>query len=70
MPLAAFTPKARFFRKRDIATHYLRLILNVIGITDVTFIAGGGAKAADLDELTMKSFVKKLNPDLVQAAAT
>ncbi|MFT3803502.1 MAG: NAD(P)H-dependent oxidoreductase [Burkholderiaceae bacterium] len=31
-------------RDRDIATQYLRLILNVIGITDVTVVAGSGAK--------------------------
>ncbi|MCW6512953.1 FMN-dependent NADH-azoreductase, partial [Lichenifustis flavocetrariae] len=37
-------------RDRDIASQYLRLILNVIGITDVTFIAAGGAKAVDLGE--------------------
>ncbi|MHC8945112.1 FMN-dependent NADH-azoreductase [Advenella incenata] len=57
-----------FLQDRDIATHYLRLILKVIGITDVTFIAGGGAKAVDLGELTMGSFVKKLSPELVLAA--
>ncbi|RZT98313.1 FMN-dependent NADH-azoreductase [Advenella incenata] len=58
-----------FLQDRDIATHYLRLILKVIGITDVTFIAGGGAKAVDLGELTMGSFVEKLSPELVLAAA-
>lgn len=58
-----------FLQDRDIATHYLRLILKVIGITDVTFIAGGGAKAVDLGELTMASFMETLSLDLVQAAA-
>ncbi len=58
-----------FLQDRDIATLYLRLILKVIGITDVTFIAGGGAKAVDLGELTMESFVEKLNHELVLAAA-
>lgn len=52
---------------RDIATHYLRLILKVIGITDVAFVAGGGAKAVDLGELTMESFVEKLSADIAQA---
>jgi len=46
-------------RERDIATHYLRLILGVIGIVDVTFVAGGGAKAVDMGELTMEEFVAK-----------
>lgn len=53
---------------RDIATQYLRLILGVIGITDVTFVAGGGAKAVDLGEDTMERFVEKLRPDLERAA--
>jgi len=56
-------------RDRDIASQYLRLILGVIGITDVTFVAGGGAKAVDLREETMADFVTKLAPELEQAAA-
>jgi len=54
---------------RDIATQYLRLILNVIGITDVTVIAGGGAKAVDLGEQTMDGFVASLEPAIERAAA-
>lgn len=56
-------------RDRDIATQYLRLILNVIGITDVTFVAGGGTKAVDLGEQTMDGFVETLAPALKNAAA-
>jgi FMN-dependent NADH-azoreductase len=56
-------------RDRDIATQYLRLILGVIGITDVTFVAGGGAKAVDLGEETMEHFVTKLGSDLERAAS-
>ena len=56
-------------RDRDIATHYLRLILNVIGITDVTFVAGGGAKAVDLREQTMDGFLATLRPEIDRAAA-
>lgn len=55
-------------RERDIATHYLRLILGVIGIADVTFVAGGGAKAVDLGQQTMARFVEQLDPDLQRAA--
>ncbi|MGG1948592.1 NAD(P)H-dependent oxidoreductase [Trinickia sp. NRRL B-1857] len=55
-------------RDRDIATQYLKLILGVIGITDVTIVAGGGAKAVDLGEATMDGFVGNLDPDLKQAA--
>ena len=56
-------------RDRDIATQYLRLILKVIGITDVTFVAGGGAKVVDLKEQTMDGFIAKLEPEILQAAA-
>ena len=56
-------------RDRDIATQYLRLILNVIGITDVTVVAGGGAKAVDMREQTMDGFLDQLQPRLEEAAA-
>ena len=56
-------------RDRDIATAYLRLILNVIGITDVTLVSGGGAKAVDLGERTMDAFLSGLRPEIRQAAA-
>ncbi len=55
-------------RDRDIATQYLRLILNVIGISDVTFVAGGGAKAVDMGQETMDAFVAKNAPAIEQAA--
>lgn len=55
-------------RDRDIATNYLRLVLDVIGINDVTVVAGGGAKAVDLGEVTMDGFVGALNGDLMRAA--
>lgn len=56
-------------RDRDIATQYLRLILNVIGITEVTFVAGGGAKVVDMREETMDGFLAKLQPEIRRAAA-
>jgi FMN-dependent NADH-azoreductase len=56
-------------RDRDIAPQYLRLIMNVIGITDVTLVAGGGAKAVDLREQTMEGFLAKLQPEIEHAAA-
>jgi FMN-dependent NADH-azoreductase len=46
-------------RDRDIATQYLRLILGIIGISEITFVAGGGAKAVDLGEQTMDAFVAR-----------
>jgi FMN-dependent NADH-azoreductase len=55
---------------RDIATQYLRLILNVIGITDVTIVAGGGAKVVDLGKETMDGFLARIKPDIERAAST
>jgi FMN-dependent NADH-azoreductase len=56
-------------RERDIATQYLRMILGVIGITDVVVVSGGNAKAVDLGEETMDGFIARLAPQLEQAAA-
>jgi hypothetical protein len=41
----------------------------VIGIVDLTFVAGGGAKAVDLGEETMAGFVEKLGGELERAAS-
>jgi FMN-dependent NADH-azoreductase len=54
---------------RDIAPKYLRLVLGVIGIDDVTVVAGGGAKAVDLGEKTMDGFIEGLEPEIGAAAA-
>lgn len=54
-------------RERDIATRYLRLLLNVIGIDAVTVVAGGGAKAVDLGEATMEDFIERLEPTIAGA---
>ena len=54
---------------RDIATQYLRLILGVIGIADVTVVAGGGAKAVDMGERTMSDFIAGVEPAIRLAAA-
>lgn len=56
-------------RDRDIAPQYLRLILNVIGIDDVTVVAGGGAKRVDLGETTMDGFIGGLEGEIGRAAA-
>jgi FMN-dependent NADH-azoreductase len=56
-------------RDRDIATQYLRLILGVIGIVDVTVVAGGGAKLVDMGEQTMDSFIAQLDPEIERATA-
>ncbi len=56
-------------RDRDIATLYLRLILKVIGIEDITFVAAGGTKAVDLGEKSREEFLAAFTP-AVSAAAT
>lgn len=54
---------------RDIAPQYMRVVLGAIGIDDVTIVAGGGAKAVDLGEATMESFVETLANEIEAAAA-
>jgi FMN-dependent NADH-azoreductase len=56
-------------RDRNIAEQYLRMMLNVIGIADVTVVAGGGAKEVDLGLRTMDEFISALAPALEHAAA-
>jgi FMN-dependent NADH-azoreductase len=56
-------------RERDIASQYLRLILNVIGITDVTFIAAGGAKAVDMGEIGREDFLGRFQAEIEAEAA-
>ncbi len=56
-------------RDRDIATRYLRLILEVIGIEDVTVIAGGNAKAVDMGQTTRDAFLQTFASDVSKAAA-
>ncbi|KAG9609600.1 hypothetical protein KCV01_g3688, partial [Aureobasidium melanogenum] len=55
-------------REFDIATQYLKAILGVLGITDITVVAGGGAKAVDLGEIAMDTFIHNLDP-YIEAAA-
>ncbi|WP_101926937.1 MULTISPECIES: FMN-dependent NADH-azoreductase [Luteimonas] len=56
-------------RDRDIAVQYLRLVLGVIGIDDVTVVAAGGAKAVDLGEVGMDDFVGRFHGAIAAAAA-
>ena len=56
-------------RDRDITTQYLRLILNVIGITDVTFVAAGNAKSVDMGEIGMNEFVTRFLSEIEAEAA-
>lgn len=56
-------------RDRDIATQYLKMLLGVIGITEVTVVAGGNAKSVDMGDTTMAAFVDTLQPAIQAAAA-
>ena len=56
-------------RDRDIATQYLRLILKVIGITDVTVIAAGNAKSVDLGEIGRDAFLDRFDGEIMAEAA-
>jgi FMN-dependent NADH-azoreductase len=55
-------------RDRDIATMYLRLILKVIGIDDVTFVAAGGSKVVDMGQQSREEFLAPFEA-LLSAAA-
>ncbi len=56
-------------RDRDIATQYLRLLLEVIGITDVTFVAAGNAKAVDMGEIDRDAFLDRFEREIAAQAA-
>lgn len=56
-------------RDRDIATQYLRLILKVIGITDVTVIAAGNAKSVDMGEIGRDAFLDRFDEEIKAEAA-
>jgi FMN-dependent NADH-azoreductase len=55
-------------RDRDIATMYLRLILKVIGIDDVTFVAAGGSKVVDMGQQSREEFLAPFEAELSAAA--
>jgi len=56
-------------RDRDIATQYLRLILGVIGITNVMIVSGGGAKVVDMGGETMDEFIGGLEAEILRVAS-
>jgi len=49
-------------RDRDIATQWLRLILNVLGIENVEFVAAGGTKVIDLGEQSRSEYMAPIIP--------
>lgn len=55
-------------RDRDIATTYLRLILKVIGIEDISFVAAGGTKVVDLGERSRPEFLRSFDAAVSAAA--
>lgn len=55
---------------RDIATQWLRLMLGVLGITDVTVVAAGGTKVIDLGEQGRAHYLARFLPQVAAAANT
>lgn len=55
-------------RDRDIAATYLRLILKVIGIADVTVVAAGGTKVVDLGERSRAEYLQTFETAVASAA--
>lgn len=49
-------------RDRDIATQWLRLILNVLGIENIEFVAAGGTKVIDLGEQSRADYMAPIIP--------
>ncbi|NWB49689.1 FMN-dependent NADH-azoreductase [Pseudomonas gingeri] len=54
-------------RDRDIATQWLRLILNVLGIEDIEFIAASGTKVIDLGEQSRSEYMAPIIPLIREA---
>lgn len=55
-------------RERDLATLWLRLILNVLGIAQVDFVAAGGTKVIDLGEQSASQYMAPIIPRIQEAA--
>jgi FMN-dependent NADH-azoreductase len=53
---------------RNIAPQYMKLLLGVIGITDVTVIHGEAAKNVDMGEISMADFIAAHTKSLIKAA--
>ena len=52
----------------DLEMPYLRLILGFIGISDVTFVRGGGVSGIFAGKTTVEAFTQKLEPEVAAAA--
>jgi FMN-dependent NADH-azoreductase len=55
-------------RDRDIASQWLRLMLQVLGFADVAFVAAGGSKVIDLGQQSRDDFFAPLLPRIERAA--
>lgn len=53
---------------RDIAKQYLKLILNVIGINDISMIAAEVSKVVDMGEANLHEYLSRFNEDISVAA--
>ncbi len=61
-------PPGTPYESYDQEIPYLRLILGFIGITDVTFIRGGGTNAIATGKTTPEAFTQNFEPELAAAA--
>ncbi|GAC1358971.1 MAG: FMN-dependent NADH-azoreductase AzoR1 [Acidobacteriaceae bacterium] len=62
-------PPGTPYESYDQEIPYLRLILGFIGITDVTFVRGGGTAAISAGKTTPEAYTQKLEPELAAAAS-
>ena len=61
-------PPGTPYETYDFEIPYLRHVAGFIGITDVTFIRGGGTSGISSGKTTIEEFTAKLEPELAAAA--
>ena len=61
-------PPGTPYESYDLEIPYLRHILGFIGLTDVTFVRGGGTNQISQGKTTAEEFTSKLEPEVAAAA--
>ncbi len=61
-------PPGTPYESYDLEIPYLRHIAGFIGITDVTFVRGGGTNGISAGKTTAEAFVANLEPEMASAA--
>lgn len=62
-------PAGTPYEAYDQESPYLRLIFGFIGITDVTFVRGGGTNDVSRGKTTPEAFLQNLEPEVAAAAS-